>query len=130
MQVSHHFIRIYMCRGKQIVKNKVKKEEFIMVYGGVVAPAQITEQLNNVHYDVKAAMKENQNEINDILDQMSDPNLTSITVDGRKISKTDTVTLQLAISNKMDQLSNQTTTILSVFQQMFALEKSIGSSSS
>jgi len=101
-----------------------------MVYGGAVAPAEITEQLNNVHFDVKAALKINQQEINDLISSMADPNQTSITVDGRTILKSDTVTLQLAINNKMDELSNQTTTILSVFQQMFALEKSIGSSSS
>ena len=100
-----------------------------MVYGGVVAPAQITEQVNNIHFDVKAAIKINQQEIKTLLDSMADPNQTFITVDGRKIDKSDTVTLQLVMSNKMDELSNQTTTILSVFQQMFALEKSVGGSS-
>jgi hypothetical protein len=99
-----------------------------MVYGGAVAPAQITENLNNVHFDVKAALRINQHEISDLLDQMADPNQQSITIDGRVFADKSGVAAQIAIENKMSNLSNQTTTILSVFQQMFALEKSIGGS--
>ena len=99
-------------------------------YTGAVAPAQITEQLNNVHFDVKSALKINQSDINDLLDQMANPNTQSITIDGRVFADKNSVAAQIAINNKMSDLSNQTTTILSVFQQMFALEKSIGGSTS
>lgn len=101
-----------------------------MVYQGVVSAAQVTNQLNNVHYDVKAALRITQSEISQLISDMADPTKTSIVIDGRTINKSDTATLSLAVSNKMDNLQNQTTTILSVFQQMFALEKTIGSSAS
>ena len=100
-----------------------------MAYQGNISPVQVTEELNNVHYDVKKALRITQSEISQLISDMADPNKTTITIDGREIKKTDTVTMQIAVTNKMDQLSNQTTTILSVFQQMFAMEKSLGSSS-
>lgn len=101
-----------------------------MVYQSNVSPAQVTNQLNNVHYDVKKAIRVTQSEISQLISDMADSTKTFLLVDGRKIFKSDGVTLQIAITNKMDNLQNQTTTILSVFQQMFALEKSLGSSTS
>jgi hypothetical protein len=100
-----------------------------MAFEGNISPVQITQGLNNVHYDVKRALRVTQADINSLISDMADPDKTSLTIDGRKINKSDTVTLQLALSNKMNQLENQTTTILSVFTEMYKMEKSIGSSS-
>jgi hypothetical protein len=100
-----------------------------MAYEGNIAPVQVNEGLNNVHFDVKKALRITQSDINDLISEMADPNQSTITIDGRTINKTDTVTLQLALSNKMNNLQNQTTTILSVFTQMYQMEKSVGSSS-
>lgn len=100
-----------------------------MAFEGNISPVQITQGLNNVHYDVKKALRVTQADINSLISDMADPDKTSLTIDGRKINKSDTVTLQLALSNKMTQLENQTTTILSVFTEMYKMEKSIGSSS-
>jgi hypothetical protein len=101
-----------------------------MAYHGNISPVQVNQELNNVHYDVKKALRVTQSEVSQLISDMGDPDKTTITIDGREIKKSDTITLQIAVTNKMDQLSNQTTTILSVFQQMFAMEKSLGGSSS
>ncbi len=101
-----------------------------MAFEGNIAPVQVTEGLNNVHYDVKRALRVTQADIDTIISDMADETKTTITIDGRTISKSDTVTLQLAVSDKMNNLQNQTTTILSVFQQMYTMEKSLGNSSS
>ena len=96
-----------------------------MAYQGIVPTNQITEQLNDAHYDVKAALRITQNDINKLISDMADPTKTSITIDGRTILKSDTVTLQIAVNNKLDNLQNQSTTILAVFQQLFKMEQSI-----
>jgi archaellum component FlaF (FlaF/FlaG flagellin family) len=100
-----------------------------MAYQGNISPAQVNAQLNNVHYDVKMALRATQSEITQLISDLGDPDKTTITVDGRVIKKSDTVTLQLAVSNKLEQLSNQSTTILSVFSELYKLEKSLGGTS-
>lgn len=100
-----------------------------MPYEGNIAPVQITQGLNNVHYDVKHALRVTQSDIDGLISDMADPAKTAITIDGRTISKSDTVTLQLALSDKMNRLENQTTSILSVFTEMYKMEKSVGGQS-
>lgn len=97
-----------------------------MAYQGVVSSAQVTDRLNNVHFDVKAAVRIAQSDIRQLISDMADPAKTFLVVDGRKIYKSDATTLQIAVTNKLDELSNQTTTILSVFSELYKLEKSLG----
>jgi hypothetical protein len=101
-----------------------------MVYQGVMSPEQITNDIVNARYDVKRAIKASQSEIAQLISDLGDDTKTTVTIDGQIIDKSNTVALSLAVNNKMDQLSTQTTTIISVFQQMFALEKTLGGSSS
>jgi len=96
-----------------------------MVYQGNIAPVQVSEELNNVHYDVKRALKASQDEINTMISDLGDPTKKTLTINGQQIDKLNTTQLSLAVNNRMDQLSTQSTTILSVFSQLFQLEKTL-----
>jgi len=100
-----------------------------MAYEGNIAPVQVAEQLNNVNFDVKRALRASQAEINAMISDIGDPNKKSIVINGQEIDKTNTVQLTLAVNNRMDQLSTQSTTILSVFSELYKLEKSLGGTS-
>ncbi len=97
-----------------------------MAYQGIPSPAAITDELNGARFDVKRAIRVSQAEISQIISDMGDETKTTIVIDGKEIKKSDTITLSLAVQNKMDSLQNQTTTILSVFSQLFSMEKSLG----
>jgi len=98
-----------------------------MAYQGVVSPITVTERLNYVHFDVKTALKSSQTQINVLIDELGDPDKDLI-IDGKAYKGADkfSAAATLAVTNKMDQLQNSTTTILSVFTELYKLEKSIG----
>ena len=100
-----------------------------MAYQGVVSPVQVSEQLNNTHYDVKRALKASQAEINTMISDLGDPSKKNVTINGVPISKENTLQLTIAINDRMEQLSTQSTTILSVFSELYKLEKSLGGTS-
>lgn len=98
-----------------------------MVYQGVISPVQVTEGLNNVHFDVKAAVRASQSEIRILIDELGDPNKDLI-VDGKKYSGSEKfgAAASLALTNKMAQLQDTTTSIIGVFSELYKLEKSLG----
>jgi hypothetical protein len=97
-----------------------------MTFSGNVPAIQVTESLNQIHYSPKTALRVSQQDIADLISDMADPNKTSIIIDGREIDKKDTITLSLALNDKMERLQNQTTSIISVFSELYKLEKSLG----
>jgi hypothetical protein len=102
-----------------------------MAYQGNVAPIQVMDSLNGTNLDVKRALKNTQSQINDIIAAFADPN-RPLVIDGRKFTTEAEKNSQaciLAVNNKMEQLQNQNTTIVSVFSELFRLEKSIGGGS-
>lgn len=98
-----------------------------MVYQGVMSPVQVTERLNNVHYDVKKALRVSQDQIRELISDIGDPT-KDLVIDGKRYSGADKFgpAATLALNNKMEQLSSSTTTILSVFTELYKLEKSLG----
>jgi len=103
-----------------------------MAYEGNIAPVQVLEQLNSVHYDVKRALKVSQEEINTMISDIGDPSKKIIIINGQQMDKTSstyTIQLSLAVNNRLEQLSTQSTTILSVFSELYKMEKSLGGTS-
>jgi hypothetical protein len=101
-----------------------------MVYEGNIAPIQVEGQLNSSFFDAKGALKNTQIQINDIIAAYADPNQVLV-IDGQKFTtqaEKDSEAAILAVNNKMQQLQNQSTTIISVFSQLFQMEKSLGGS--
>ena len=99
-----------------------------MAFNGLVSIGQINEELNGAQFDVKRSLRVNQEEINKIISDLGDNTTDFITIDGQTINKkTELTRLSLAVSNKMDQLQNTSSTIVSVFSQLFAMEKSLTS---
>ena len=98
-----------------------------MAYQGVVSPSAVTERLNYIHFDVKTALKASQSQITELIDELGDP-AKDLVIDGKRYKGADKfgAAATLAVTNKMDQLQNSTTTILSVFTELYKLEKSIG----
>ena len=98
-----------------------------MVYQGVVSPAQLTVGFNNVHFDAKAALRASQNEIRELISELGDPDKDLI-IDGKRYRGAEkfSAAATLALNNKMEQLSSSTTTILSVFSELYKMEKSLG----
>lgn len=101
-----------------------------MAYDGNVAPVTVSENLNEIQYDVKTAMRLAQAQIKQLISDMANPDLTYLIIDGRKIYKADPITLNLALTDLMDRLQNQTQSILSVFSELYKMERSIGGGSS
>jgi len=100
-----------------------------MAYQGNISPVQVAEQLNNVNYDVKRALRASQQEINTMISDLGNPNKSVITINGQPIDKKNTFQLTIAVNDRMEQLSTQSTTILSVFSELYKLEKSLGGTS-
>jgi len=81
--------------------------------------------MNNVRFDIKRGLRATKEQINDLIAQLADPNLTTVTIDGRSIRKSDTITLGLAVSDKTESLSNQSASMVSVLSQYYAMEKQL-----
>ncbi|MFH1709848.1 MAG: hypothetical protein ABH860_02105 [bacterium] len=98
-----------------------------MAYQGVIAPSQLTERLNYVHFDIKRAMRDSQNQIKQLLADFADPDKDLI-VDGVRFTPAQKygAAASLAISDKMSKLSDTTTTMLSVFTELYKMEKALG----
>lgn len=102
-----------------------------MAYRGVVSPAQLTESFNNVHFDAKTALRASQSQIQELISELGDPD-KDLVIDGRRYKGADKFNpaATLALNNKMEQLSSSTTTILSVFTELYRLEKQLGGQTS
>ena len=102
-----------------------------MAYQGVVSPAQLTERLNNVHYDVKTALRASQSQIGELISELGDPD-KDLVIDGRRYKGAEkfSAAATLALNNKMEQLSSSTTTIISVFSELYRMEKQLGGQTS
>jgi hypothetical protein len=96
-----------------------------MVFNGNVPPVEVNNAVANSNYDVKRAMRISQSEIKTLINDMADPTKLDIIIDGKRYAKSDTITLSLALNNKMEALQNQTSSIISVFSELYKLEKSI-----
>ena len=98
-----------------------------MAYQGVVAPSSITERLNYVHFDVKRTLKDSQSQIRQLLSDFADPT-KDLVIDGIRFTASQKygAAASLALTDKMSKLSDTTTTILSVFTELYKLEKSLG----
>jgi hypothetical protein len=98
-----------------------------MAYQGVISPVQVTEELNYIHFDVKAALRASQSDIRILIDELGDPTKDLI-IDGKKYSGADKFgpAASLALTNKLSQLQDTTTSILGVFSELYKLEKSLG----
>ena len=97
-----------------------------MTYQGITAPSSMASELNEEHFDVKKALRISQSDINALVDEMADPN-KDLVIDGKRFKgadKTGTAAI-LALNNKMEQLQNQSSSIVSVFSTLFSLEKSL-----
>jgi hypothetical protein len=94
--------------------------------GNNVTPVQITSMLNENSVDPKSALRISQNLINSILKMMSDPN-ANLVIDGNVFTPAQkfNAAATLLLNNKMEQLSNQTTSITTIFSELYKLEKSI-----
>jgi len=103
------------------------KEEVKMAYQGVVSPSSVTEELNYVHFDVKKALRASQDQIKQLISDFADPN-KDLVIDGKRFSGANKFgpAASLALTNKMEQLSSSTTTILSVFTELYKMEKTLG----
>ena len=97
-----------------------------MAYQGNISAVEVSDQLVNARFDVKRALRVSQDGIAQLISDLGDNTKTSVVIDGRTISKSDTITLGLAVSNKMEQLQNQTQSIVSIFSELFRLEKTLG----
>lgn len=98
-----------------------------MAFQGNIPVGKVTDALNSINFDAKRAVRETQAEVTKLISDLGDPNNDFIVIDGQSINKkTETARLTLAINNKMDNLTNQSTTVISLISEMFKLEKSIG----
>ena len=97
-----------------------------MAYQGVISPSELTAKLNYVHFDVKKALRDSQSQIKQILSDFADPNKDLI-IDGMRFpaSQKYGAAASLALTDKMAKLSDSTTTILSVFTELYKMEKSL-----
>jgi len=101
-----------------------------MAYEGNIAPVQVMDSLNSAQFDAKRALRLSQEEIRKIISDLGDPATDIIYIDGVPINKkTELVRLNLAVSNKMEQLSTMSTTIMSVFSELYKMEKALGGQS-
>ena len=98
-----------------------------MAYQGVVSPSTITQQLNYNRFDVKRTMKEAQGQIRQLLSDFADPT-KDLVIDGMRFTASQKygAAASLALTDRMSKLSDTTTTILSVFTELYKLEKSLG----
>ena len=99
-----------------------------MVYQPVVPAADVTNELNGGVFDVKKALRISQEDINKLVDEMAD-STKDLIIDGRRFSGADKFgsAATLALNNKLEELQNQSTSIVSVFSTLFQLEKTLGS---
>jgi len=97
-----------------------------MVYEGFVSPSTLNDDFNNTQFDVKRALRISQQEIKQLISDLGDPNRPLI-IDGKKFEGSDkfSTAATLALNNKMESLQNQTTSIISVFSELYKLEKSL-----
>lgn len=98
-----------------------------MVYNGHVPPSFVTKIMADTGFDVKKIFRANQKEITGIIRDLGDATKTELIIDGISIKKSDTFRLQIAISNKLESLSNQSSTLISVFNELYKIEKSLTS---
>jgi len=98
-----------------------------MAFTGNVPPVEVLSNLNGVNIDIKRGLRLSEQQIKDILSELADPNKDLI-IDGQRFSGADKVgpAATLAVNNKLEQITNQTTTMISVFAELFKLEKSLG----
>lgn len=97
-----------------------------MAYNGIVSINDVNNELNGAQFDVKRVLKQDQQEINKLISDLGDPNTDFITIDGQTINKkTELTRLSLAVSNKMDELQNSSSTIIGVFSTLFQMEKTL-----
>lgn len=99
-----------------------------MAYQGLFPTTEVTTEMNNEHFDVKRALRASQDDINTLVDELADPNKDLI-IDGRRFSGADKVgpAATLALNNKLQELENQSSSIVSVFSTLFSMEKSLTS---
>lgn len=72
-----------------------------------------------------------QNQIGELITELGDPDKDLI-IDGRRFKGADKfgAAATLALNNKMEQLSSSTTTIISVFSELYRLERQLGGQTS
>ena len=97
-----------------------------MVNQGVVSVNEVTEGTNNNHVDVKRALKLSFKEIRDLISQFASPNKPLI-IDGKEYWGDDKFSpaVLMALQDKMEQLQNRSTTILSIFDILLKLESKL-----
>ena len=97
-----------------------------MAYEGFVPPSTLNDDFNNIKFDVKGALRISQQEIKTLIAELGDPTQALI-IDGKKFEGSDkfSTAATLALNNKMESLQNQTTSIISVFSELYKLEKSL-----
>ena len=98
-----------------------------MAYRGVVPTVAVNEELNNANFDVKKALRISQAQINELVSEIADPN-KDLVIDGNVFHGPDktNAAATVALNNKLESLSNQSTSIIGVFQQLYQLEKTLG----
>jgi hypothetical protein len=100
-----------------------------MATNSSVPASAVVQSLNLTTSDPKSAMRLSQNRIKELLNELGDPN-KPLNIDGKLFYGTDkfSASTSLFLSNKMEELNNQTTSILSIFNELFRIEKSISGS--
>ena len=93
----------------------------------VVPVNQVTTELNSSRFGVKRAMRTSFNEIRELIGDFADPD-KPLVVDGKVFKGADKYgpAATLALQNKMEQLQNKSTTILSIFDMLLNLERKLG----
>lgn len=92
-----------------------------------VSPIQADDALTNVPVDVKGAVRLSQDEIKSYIRMLADPTAALI-IDGVKFEGEDkfNAAATLLLTNKLEQLTNQSSSMISVLSELYKLEKSIG----
>lgn len=97
-----------------------------MVYQGIFPADQVNAEINSSGFDVKRAMRVTQGQITEMIAEMADPNVTVMTIDGHSFDKIkDATALQLAVTDKLSRLEDQSTTIMAVFSELYKMEKTL-----
>jgi len=101
-----------------------------MAYQGVVSPSEMTAKLNYVHFDIKRTLRDSQAQIRQLISDFADPT-KDLVIDGIRFTPSQKygAAAGMALTDKMSKLSDSTTTILSVFTELYKLEKSLGGAS-
>lgn len=94
-----------------------------------VSPIQADDALSNVPVDVKGAVRLTEAELKSYIRMMADPK-ASLIIDGVEFKGEEkfNAAAALLLSNKLEQLSNQSSSMISVLSELYKLEKSIGQS--